>query len=206
MASSARGHPPCGGTGTAPLQNACRVSRRGTLSVDHLAPQVTLEQPEHCLSTIPAPDRHRRRRMSTDCHRHFEWQVQGDKLGGLAVKPRPIPEKRHLRLTAVKQPLAGRISAALALLYRVSHGYENADRRFGWPRREALHGAALADARSNPGGYPKGGSMPPARRRKGPASTRIAEAAECPGPYQVHRYGLTCIRNCRGGCFCEHGY
>ena len=67
-------------------------------------------------------------------------------------------------------------------------------------------GAAMADARSDPGGYPTGGSKPPARRRKGQASTRIAKAAECPGESQVHRDGLTCIRNCRGGCSCEHGY
>jgi hypothetical protein len=26
---------------------------------------------------------------STDCRRHLEWQVQGDELGGLAVKPDP---------------------------------------------------------------------------------------------------------------------
>ena len=46
MACPAGGHAPCGDAGTAPLHNACRVSRHGALSVDPLAPQVTLEQPE----------------------------------------------------------------------------------------------------------------------------------------------------------------
>ena len=55
MACPAGGHAPCGGAGAAPLQSAHRVNRRGALSVDPLAPQVTLEQPEHFLSTMPAP-------------------------------------------------------------------------------------------------------------------------------------------------------
>jgi len=44
MACTAGGHAPCGGAGAAPLQNACRVNGRRALSVDPLAPHVTLDQ------------------------------------------------------------------------------------------------------------------------------------------------------------------
>lgn len=47
MACPPGGHAPCSRSGAAPLQIACRVSGRGALSVDPLAPDVTLEQPEH---------------------------------------------------------------------------------------------------------------------------------------------------------------
>jgi len=56
---------------------------------------------------------------------------------------RPTPEIRHPRWTTVKQPLAGRISAALAWPYRLSHGSEDADRRVARPRRDALHWRGL---------------------------------------------------------------
>jgi len=54
MACPAGGHARCGGPGAPPLQSARRVSGRVALSVDPLAPQVTLEQPGF-LSTMPAP-------------------------------------------------------------------------------------------------------------------------------------------------------
>ena len=54
MARPAAEHAPCGGAEAAPLQHACRVSHYGALSLDPLTPQVTLEQPEHCCSRMPA--------------------------------------------------------------------------------------------------------------------------------------------------------
>jgi hypothetical protein len=60
MACPGAGHAPCGDAGAALLQNDCGVSRRGVHSVDLLALQVTLEQPELCLSTMPTPARHGR--------------------------------------------------------------------------------------------------------------------------------------------------
>ncbi len=70
MACPAAEHAPCGGAEAAPLQHACRVSRRGALSVDPLTPQVTLEQPEHCLSAMPAPCEERLDIVEPDSGRH----------------------------------------------------------------------------------------------------------------------------------------
>lgn len=64
---------PCRGAGAVPLQNACRVNSCAALSVDPLAPPVTLEQPEHCLSTMPAPGRtvNRTARPEVACQRNL---------------------------------------------------------------------------------------------------------------------------------------
>lgn len=104
MACPAAEHAPCGGAEAAPLQHACRVSGRGALSVDPLTPQVTLEQPEHCLSTMPTPGGERLDVVEPDSGRH-RCSLLSDRSSKRRAH-RPVPTLKRLSPPWIHRPEA----------------------------------------------------------------------------------------------------